>query len=671
MLVAFLLFFPAFTAQAKDFEFTDAYALVNNQKIVLLKNTQEDDYRLFLPACTDFSCVKLFMGDREYNIDCRGDYAKAGGTGIRIFRGSLPSLFVTLSGGNGELSRIGKSKSEVASGSVTFLGIDGKTIYSGPLDKMWSHGNSSFYPSSDASVKNSYNLKLGKKAELVSGSGKLKKYVLISPRRKDKPYDRDTTGMAQLSAFEVFSALSGGKREDVKGMFVDLYVNGEYRGFYVLAERINNGGALDLTELDDFVAGAKEAFVKIDRSMPDSSDTAIGSGIECYSYSENATVLPGTDITGGYVLEVTCGDSYVGCGFKTSLGTLVNIKYPDYCSREMVMYIATRFQEFENAICSETGYYNGKHFSEYGDLNSLADQILTYAFFLNFEIYQTSTYIYKDAGDVPLTFGPCWDFESSAKELATSATFFDTVFTYYSPVKCAFLSKIWKWGEFMKLIDEENMKMSAIIESMIKKGSVLYDHAASVAESVKMNAARWDDAVLTYTAYDYINAISARYSLWQNEFWNQDKYLIYTETEIAENPDGTVTISLKRKGTGTRPVWRVITNGTVKIFRTGVYSITVPSDGKLYMCSVQGKLNAYYRRSVSEFFRSVEFEMTTYPATAKKMSLPMTDAVTDEPATRSSPVQAIVVTSVAVIAAASVILFILIIKKRSTKKTER
>ena len=667
-MLAVALLSPAFDVQAKDFDFTDAYALVENQKIVLLKTTSENDYRLFLPAGTDFSCVKFFMGDREYTLDCRDDYTEAGGTEIRIFRGSLPSLFITLSGGNGELARIGKSKNEVASGCITFLGTDGKVIYSGPLDKMWSHGNSSFKPSADASEKNSYNLKLDKKAELIKGSGKIKKYVLISPRRDDRPYNRDTTGMAQLSAFAVFSGLAGDKRPDVKGTYADLYVNGEYRGFYVLAERINNGGALELTKLEDFVNCAKDTCVKIDRNNSGNSDTAINSGTVCYSYSENASVPPETDITGGYILEVTCGDTYAGCGFKTALGTLVNIKYPDCCTREMVMYIATRFQEFENAICSETGYYNGKHFSEYGDLNSLADQILTYGFFLNFEIYQTSTYIYKDAGDAPLTFGPGWDFEASVNDLKTAHSVFDTVFSYNAPVKCAFLQQVWKWGDFMKIVDSENLKMAEIIESLTENGSILYEIADSVQKSVAMNSARWKDAVLDYSAYDYIEAITVRYSTWYENLWNPDNYLIFVESVVTGNGDGTVTVSLSKKGKSAKPVWRVIEDdGTLRIIASGTDSITVPADGKQYICSVRGKLNAFYPSSSSDFFRSKDFEMSTYPVAAetrKKTDL-ITSGETHNNQKQTDTVVFIAIVSVAL--AIALITTVIAINKRERK----
>ncbi|MCD8004021.1 MAG: discoidin domain-containing protein [Clostridia bacterium] len=538
--------------------------------------------------------------------------------------GEIKAVYITLDGGDDDFEYVQSSKGNSAEGDIIIAEADGELVYSGGLSKMAGHGLTSFSPG--VSNKNSYNIKLESKSELISGSGSSKKWVLLSPRLSD--WSRDNTGLCHLSAYYTYNALIGLPRATIRGEYVDLYVDGEYRGLYILTERMNNNAAFEVEDLEDYVEGGGSSYKVMDKNdVRGSKDSAIQAGIRQYTYCDDASLVDSdVDITGGYVLEVMCG-TYDGCGFITEHGVYFTIKSPEYCTRSMVKYIAEYVQNFENALFSETGYNSeGVYYMDYIDAESYADLILVNAFYENFEFFRTSTYIYKDAdgnlSDV-LTFGPVWDFETTYDSLMNDDTFFGTAnnFTYNVEQQYVWAEQLWQKGDFMAVLYSENERMTEILSQYIglsdaKSITPIEDIVASAKQSGAASSQRWGVTDYSENAELFVEAVKERYETWTGELWNASDYLFGVTTGGEVNDDGSITLTASVLGSADGSLKWYRLDGTSLTYVTDGDSITVEEDGSVYYAVVSGGNNAYYRRASGDIFSEETVTMTSAPMTA-------------------------------------------------------
>ncbi len=593
-------------------------------------------YKLYLPASVSKPHLTLIFtgngaveyGGRSYERGDKFEVNAARGSVTLKYRGTeikvtvataseIPSVYIDLDGGYKAFAAVCASKSHEESGDISVLAADGGIVYQGELEKFKGHGFTSFVASNDTTYKNSYNIKLAEKAELIHGAGEIKKWVLLSPRMYDG--SRDKTGLSQLFAYRTFTGLSAGRSFGIVGEYVDLYINGEYRGVYILCERMNDGGAIDVSDLDEKVSGrGQHETVNV---WTEPGDEAIKLGIREYRYDKSARKTADADITGGYVLEVMC-NTYENCGFITKNGVFFSIKSPEFCSQEMVRYIASYVQRFENAIFSETGYNDeGRHYSEYADVESLADMILVYAYYQNFEFFRTSTYIYKNADGKKydtLTFGPVWDFETPAEAYMSDNSLFGTWswFTYFVPQQYVWAEQLWQHGGFMNVMFQENERMRTVIDELLP---TIDDMVSDVSESMAMSASRWHMDEYGRAARYYISAVKKRYDDWFGRLWGDD-FMLYLGIDSSRNDDGTVTLTA-RSNVDTEFVcsWFVLDPGDMtkyEEYELGVASITVKADDKMYFCRLEGKNNAFLPQASGQIFSKEKIAMVSTPVTA-------------------------------------------------------
>lgn len=168
--------------------------------------------------------------------------------------------------------------------------------------------------------------------------------------------------------FYIFDSLARKNYFNITSRYVNVYIDGEYRGVYILTERMDMNGSIQITDLESETTFSDNNYRRVDRTKKE--DPAIAAGVEFYNYCASAETGDDTDISGGYVLEVMCGT--IGeCGFKTKKGMFINIKSPSHPTQAQVQYIAEYMQNFENALFADTGFNSlGKHYSEYIDIPS-------------------------------------------------------------------------------------------------------------------------------------------------------------------------------------------------------------------------------------------------------------------------------------------------------------
>ena len=165
----------------------------------------------------------------------------------------------------------------------------------------------------------------------------------------------------------------------------DLYINGVYRGIYVLIERIKRG------KYRVNVSKLKEADIE------------------------------GDNLTGGYIWTYDNNDpspSETELGFKTSDGVNVILRYPkkDKIAKEQEEYIQNYLNELEALY---KGGKNGSGYENYVDVASAVDYILLEELTQNIDTYATNIFMYKqknktdDQGNKTvgkITLGPPWNF---------------------------------------------------------------------------------------------------------------------------------------------------------------------------------------------------------------------------------------------------------------------
>ena len=292
-----------------------------------------------------------------------------------------------------------EDKSNKAKGSMVMLASDGETVYSGALTQIKGRGNSTWN-----APKKPYQIKLKDKADLLRTGDKAnraKTWVLLANYF-------DASLIHNSIALNFGRAL--GMDTTPESTPVSLYYDGEYRGAYLLTEKVEiKSGRVDITDLEEQNELANPDVEDLTTLPLAFGKTANGAS---YRYCENMNTP--ADITGGYLLEmdhVNRAQAEI-CYFVTTRGTHVVVKSPECCSQAEMDYIATRYQEFEDAVYN--GGVNpttGKAYTDYVELQSMAQCYLVNELTKNPDAFSTSAYFYQDAGSGLMTMGPVWDYD--------------------------------------------------------------------------------------------------------------------------------------------------------------------------------------------------------------------------------------------------------------------
>lgn len=289
-------------------------------------------------------------------------------------------------------------KSNKAKGSMLLQNGDGSLVYSGGLTQIKGRGNSTWL-----SDKKPYQIKLSDKTDLLQTGAKdnaSKTWVLLANYS-------DLSNMRNSLVYDL--GLELGMDFCTENEWVNLYYDGEYRGCYLLSEKVEIGsGRVDITDLEELNEEANGA-VELEDLPLQTGKTANGASYR-YCLGMNSPA----DITGGYLLEMELSTRVEAeiCWFTTRRGQNVVVKSPEFASREEMDYIATLFQEWEDALFSGGVHpETGKRYTDYVDLRSMAVCYLANELSKNQDGFRTSAFFYKDAGQETMYMGPLWDYD--------------------------------------------------------------------------------------------------------------------------------------------------------------------------------------------------------------------------------------------------------------------
>lgn len=333
---------------------------------------------------------------------------KAAGTVCVAQSENLSALYITSDDPSAQgRDFVDASKSNIATAQMLLVDKDGKAVYDGALTQLKARGNTTF----TAAEKKSYQIKLGKKSDLVACGEKVKTWTLLAGYND-----------ATLLHDKLFKDLAAslGMPYTAASDWVDLYYDGVYRGTYLVSEKnaVNKTG-VDITDMEDAYAGVNAGY-----GSNMTTATAENRYGQTYRYTTGLTEP--ANITGGYLLELN-GAQLSGTpepkydeasGFMTARGSAMNVKSPEWCGKDAMAYISEYYQAFEDAVYAQdadgsyTGYNaeTGKYYYEYCDLTSLVQAYLLQSLSGNSDAFYSSLFFYKDA-DGLMYAGPVWDME--------------------------------------------------------------------------------------------------------------------------------------------------------------------------------------------------------------------------------------------------------------------
>lgn len=392
ILIGCMLFFVLGFRRLSDFQAENdlmsehttekVYIDVAGYKIALWQ--QEDKLYAFLPsACKNAGLTP----DIPVEIDPSSI--------TQMYSEHIPAVFIETESGTSE--QINQDKDIREPGQISVLNADGHTNFTLPLDYIKGRGNTSFTEFD----KKSYQIKFSESVPFL-GMKTAKKWIF-------------TANAADASLLR--NALSRnlakhlGLPQSEPGVFVDLYLNGEYTGNYYVTEKIEIEKArLNITDLE-----------KITKLMNDDDDLSLYETV--WGDTTKAKQIPNEpeDITGGYLIERDFDNRFLkevdinGSYFITNANECFIVRSPEYASENQLSYINDFIQCVENALLSPDGIdaQSGKYYTDLIDIESFARKYLLEEVTDNYDGGVASSYFYKDIDAVSdkLYAGPIWDYD--------------------------------------------------------------------------------------------------------------------------------------------------------------------------------------------------------------------------------------------------------------------
>ncbi|GGM94693.1 hypothetical protein GCM10009721_21200 [Terrabacter tumescens] len=456
------------------------------------------DHKLYLPASANPAALSgwLKLGDGSTKAFTSADYTVApvagGGkdltftdsaTTVHSFQSSkVPSMFIKTVNGLPWIETT-QDNADVG-GAMALVGPDASVAptYNGILKEMKGRGNSTWiYP------KKPYQIKLDKNTELASGAGAAKTWVLLANYL-------DASLVRNELSYNLEGALL--KREglndySIKGRMIDLFIDGNFRGSYLLAEKVQVGPTrVDITDLDKANSSANPGLdlgtiAPTKASLTDSRFA----GLSEAQYVNFPNVAP--DYTkGGYLLEMDFVSrareekSY----FVTKRGTGFTVKSPEVAHPDEVSFVAQYMQKLENAI-----YSDGSTYTSYIDVPSFANYYALQELIANDDAFKSSTFMYLNNGG-KLVAGPVWDCDRTLGAQTGAADPAAMHVASFGRAKPQWIKALMAHSDFRSAVQKAYRDMvTPEVSSILAGDGALSTYASEVADSAALNKLRWTD----------------------------------------------------------------------------------------------------------------------------------------------------------------------------------
>ena len=338
--------------------------------------SQDDNHCfVFLPSYADFSRIKVQMhlnrrcmlGGKELagEMNCDGfsldtDYELAVEgvplTNLRFVQSAnVAAMYVYTASGSMQTVHADKRNSERV--SVSVYTAEGKMNYhSSFTDQIRGHGNSTWllYP------KKPYQLSLQNQISLLNLRAGYKWILLAN--------ETDGSHLRNKIIFDFAQKVQGYQGFAPGCAFVDLYLNGEYTGLYLLTEK---------NEVSEARLNLSTGSTLFDLEMAVRTE------------EKNSFLL--------------------------NPGVAAEIRYPAPCTNKQKDSLQQRLADFQTALLSSdyAEESSGKTWDEYIDMDSWGRKYLMEEVFENYDAGAFSQYFFWNGTDDKLYAGPCWDYDNT------------------------------------------------------------------------------------------------------------------------------------------------------------------------------------------------------------------------------------------------------------------
>lgn len=318
-------------------------------------------------------------------------------------------------------------------------------------------------------AKKPYRIKLPKKARLLGSThANAKKWTLLA-NHGDKSLIRN--------ALASYIGELCGQPFTPAAQFVDLTLNGNYRGCYQLSDQVDvRKGRVNVVEQD-------------------------------------YPLEPESNITGGYLVEADGFMDYTAGvnGWRTPIGVPMTIHYPDdeEIDASQLSYISTFVNRFESRLFSNGFADPEQGYRAYVDSASLASWYVASEITANPD-YVWSMYYYKDCNNDRLYFGPLWDYDiafnnDNRLSNTTTALMADVAFTNNGMDR--WIGRFWSDEWFQRLVFRSYSRLYAdgLEQRLLSRIDSL---ATLLQESQQLNYEKWSIStrtlreVVLYSTYD-------------------------------------------------------------------------------------------------------------------------------------------------------------------------
>jgi len=333
---------------------------------------QWNDYYFFLPSYADPSTVEIRSNSNdeiwigEYMMTKEGlsydllmddiyDLARFwfgnryDGAIRFVQSGNVPTMFIDVP--SGSMEYIHQKKGNEESGTMRLYTVDGDLCSSGSIASIKGRGNATWNW-----MKKSYSLTLADQTDLLD-MGEAHRWVLLS-----NGYDR--SNLKNKTAYDL--ARAAGMAYSPDSQWIDLYLNGEYAGLYLLCERNEvHPERVDITPENSFLIAREGKKRLIAQNYPH-VDLKLGAFRIHHSSVAHSTI------------------------------------------EEMLKSV-------ESALLAEDGMdpRTGKHWTELIDVDSWVEKYLIDEIAANHDGGSISQYFYYDGADTSgkIYAGPVWDMD--------------------------------------------------------------------------------------------------------------------------------------------------------------------------------------------------------------------------------------------------------------------
>ena len=261
----------------------------------------------------------------------------------------------------------------------------------------------------------------------------------------------------------------------VDSEYIDLYINGEYLGLYLLCEKVEVAeNRVNITDLNELNKSVNQFSLSTYKKVY--SDDKV-----FYSLENNPD-----NITGGYLIEYQYDmrKEEQESLFSTKGGLNFSLECPRYASKKEINYISNFYQQLENNLSSDD-------YKKYIDEDSWVRFYLVQECLGNTDL--GSEYFFIDQNDNKLYAGPIWDFDMCMGGFTTEVT---------SDVRVLFTCKDHFLGKsvfkslydnpiFIKKIVSGYKKLMRPIIVSIKNKKIDF-LSKNIKESFYMNKIRWN-----------------------------------------------------------------------------------------------------------------------------------------------------------------------------------